>query len=366
MQRLSRLGIPRSNFDELRQNVESLLKKQESLLDVISAILPSDSDVLETQNFLSRLVPERSLSSICGDLFEESSLWLKWLMFGVDPKSMLNQLAQKAAGRRRVCGAVWGSRDLAYRCRTCEHDPTCAICVPCFQNGHHEGHDYSIMYTGGGCCDCGDITAWKREGFCSKHKGSDQILQLSDEIATSVGPVLDALLLCWKERLSSVRNNSSNPRDIYANEVSSMIVKMLLEFCDCCESLLSFVSERILHVRGLLELLMRTEIFLSKPVVKKLHELLLKLLGEPVFKEEFAKFFVQYYPVAVNMAITKNSHSTLDMDPLLSLFSVQIFTVPTLTPRLVVEENLLGVLFECLWNIFQSCADEDGCLEVNL
>nr|6LHN_A Chain A, E3 ubiquitin-protein ligase PRT6 [Arabidopsis thaliana]7Y70_A Chain A, E3 ubiquitin-protein ligase PRT6 [Arabidopsis thaliana] len=70
-----------------------------------------------------------------------------------------------------VCGSVWGQNDIAYRCRTCENDPTCAICVPCFQNGDHNSHDYSIIYTGGGCCDCGDETAWKPDGFCSNHKG---------------------------------------------------------------------------------------------------------------------------------------------------------------------------------------------------
>lgn len=123
-------------------------------------------------------------------------------MFRQDPQISLQTLAQKSAGTRGVCGSVWGHNDLAYRCRTCEHDPTCAICVPCFQNGDHTGHDYSIMYTGGGCCDCGDITAWKREGFCNKHQGAEKIEPLPQVLALSVGPVLDAVLLYWKDKVS--------------------------------------------------------------------------------------------------------------------------------------------------------------------
>lgn len=41
------------------------------------------------------------------------------------------------------------------------------------QGGNHEGHQY-FMYrsTCGGCCDCGDASAWSPSGFCSKHKGA--------------------------------------------------------------------------------------------------------------------------------------------------------------------------------------------------
>lgn len=31
-----------------------------------------------------------------------------------------------------------------------------AICMDCFSNGNHEGHDYKIHKSSGGVCDCGD------------------------------------------------------------------------------------------------------------------------------------------------------------------------------------------------------------------
>jgi hypothetical protein len=305
--------------------------------------------------------------------FRESMEWLKWLMFEGEPAAALRHLSKMSVGQRGVCGAVWGNNDVAYRCRTCEHDPTCAICVPCFQNGNHKDHDYSIIYTGGGCCDCGDITAWKREGFCSKHKGAEQIRPLPEELAKSVGPILNALFICWKEKLLLAETTSQeNPRAVdrngermeVANELTLMVVEMLLEFCKYSESLLSFVSRIAFSSVGLLENLVRAERFLREDVVKKLSDLLLKLLGEPLFKYEFAKVFLSYYQTVVNDVIKDGTDNSFKKYPLLSNFSVQILTVPTLTPRLVKEMNLLAMLLECLGDIFVSCAGEEGRLQV--
>ncbi|XP_078178382.1 proteolysis 6 isoform X3 [Carex rostrata] len=291
--------------------------------------------------------------------------WIQWLMFRQDPQVSLQTLAEKSAGTRGVCGSVWGHNDLAYRCRTCEHDPTCAICVPCFQNGDHTGHDYSIMYTGGGCCDCGDITAWKREGFCNKHQGAEKIEPLPQVLALSVGPVLDAVLLYWKDKVAS-----AEPSGFYSpNTITTAVLEMLLEFCSSSESLLSFVATRIYAQPDLLDLLLRCEKLLEKSVVKKLHELLLKLIADPNFKFQFALSFVRYYPVTVG-EITRGSGvgpsggelSLMEEYPLLATFSVQIFTVPTLTPRLVREVDLLGVLVGCLRDVLVSCVD-DGRLQ---
>ena len=70
-----------------------------------------------------------------------------------------------------MCGFVWKTGDTVYHCRTCGMDPSCAICHDCFINSDHTGHDYWMFSSGGGCCDCGDVEAWRREGFCKKHPG---------------------------------------------------------------------------------------------------------------------------------------------------------------------------------------------------
>ncbi|KAK9126954.1 hypothetical protein Scep_015800 [Stephania cephalantha] len=366
LQRLAHCGVPEESLMNFQPGVVDFVKNnKDRLSDVLYAILPSDGELDQGG--------ESGIPSVRDQLLE-IILWVQWLMFEDEPAASLKKLAKRSVGQRGVCGAVWRPNDIAYHCRTCENDPTCAICVPCFQNGNHEGHDYALMYTGGGCCDCGDATAWKREGFCSKHKGAEQILPLPEEIANSVGPVLDVLFGYWKRELvlrqtalsgNSRRSDRDDESTKVVNEITSVIVEMLLEYCQHSESLLSFVSRKAFSSNGLLDVLVRAELFLSKSVMKKLLDLLLKLLGEPTFKYEFAKVFIEYYPCTVRNAIKEFSDSVLEQCPILSSFSVQIFTVPTLTPRLVREMNLIGVLLGCLGDIFSACAGEEHQLQVS-
>ena len=336
--------------------------KRELIPELVSVILPSDAEVAEAMQESKSGSKKTTLGLKMEKSFHQSMLWLQWLMFEGDPGAALKSLSKISIGQRGVCGAVWGDNDIAYRCRTCEHDPTCAICVPCFENGNHKGHDYFVIYTSGGCCDCGDVTAWKREGFCSKHKGAEQIQPLPEGIANSVAPVLGSLFSCWKDKLTFA-SDSVTERKKAANELTFVVVDMLLEFCKHSESLLSFVARLLFSSTGLLGILVKAEKFLTDDVVGKLHELLLKLLGEPTFKYEFAKVFLTYYPSVINEAVKECSDLPRKSYPLLSTFSVQILTVPTLTLRLVKEINLLTMLLGCLDNIFTSCA-EDGHLQV--
>lgn len=372
LQRLVQFGVPEEQLDP--PLLVDFVKDKKSLIpELVSVILPKDEEVAEALQDSKLGSKKSSLGVTMKKRFHESMVWLQWLMFEGDPTAVLRNLSKMSVGQRGVCGAVWGLNDIAYRCRTCEHDPTCAICVPCFENGNHEGHDYFVIYTGGGCCDCGDVTAWKREGFCSRHKGAEQIQPLPEEVANSVAPVLNSLFNCWKDKLTfaetvsqenSRSNNSVVERRKVANELTFAVVDMLLEFCKHSESLLSFVARLLFSCTGLLGILLRAERFLTEVVVRKLHELLLKLLGEPAFKYEFAKVFLTYYPSVINEAIKECSDLPLKRYPLLSTFSVQILTVPTLTPRLVKEMNLLTMLLGCLEDIFFSCAGDDGRLQV--
>ncbi|XP_050384189.1 E3 ubiquitin-protein ligase PRT6 [Argentina anserina] len=374
LQRLALLGVPQNLLNLQQHGLVYFVKNNKQLLpQVVSAILPPDEEVAEMLREPRPGSKKQSAGITMKVQFRESMLWLKWLMFEGEPSLAMKSLSKMSVGQRGICGAVWGHNDIAFRCKTCEHDPTCAICVPCFKNGNHKDHDYSIIYTGGGCCDCGDVTAWKRQGFCSKHKGAEQIQPLPEEFAIMVGPVLNGLFASWKCKLLLSENaGKENPSgsDLIAgckkvaNELTYFVVEMLLDFCKCSESLLSFVSRIILSSADFLGILVRAERFVSDSAVKKLHELLLKLMGEPVFKYEFAKVFLNYYPTVVSEAIKEYNDLTLKKYPLLSVFSVQILTVPTLTPRLVKEMNLLSMLLGCLEDIFNFCVGEDGRLQV--
>ncbi|KAL8129744.1 hypothetical protein V2J09_018899 [Rumex salicifolius] len=374
-QRLTTNGVPLEYLEDLPFGLISYIQQNHARIpEVVSAMLPTDSEAAEASHEAKPGSKRELVSRTLRDLYCESMVWLQWLMFKEEPLYALEKIEKMNAGQSGICGAVWGKDDVAFRCRTCEHDPTCAICVPCFQHGNHKDHDVSIIYTGGGCCDCGDETAWNPEGFCSKHRGAGMIQPLQEDIAQSVGPVLDAVFDCWKSKLmdaESVSNKSPRATEHAAElrkvaiEFTFSIVEMLLEFCRRSESLLSFLSKRVIAAVGLLDTLVKTERFLNEEVTLKLHELLLKLIGEPVFKYEFGKTIVNYYPVFVQEAVKACRDSVLSKYPLLSTFSVQIFTVPTLTMRLVKEVSLLEVLLYCVGDILYNCLGDDGLLQID-
>ncbi|CAN8237512.1 unnamed protein product [Cochlearia groenlandica] len=371
IKRLACVGVP-EEYCSKRGLVEFVRANRSRIPEIVSALLPTDEDVERGLKDAKERSRKAAVSPTMKKMFTERMNWLQWLMFQDVPGVSLKNLAKLNLDQQGVCGSVWGHNDIAYRCRTCENDPTCAICVPCFQNGDHNLHDYSIIYTGGGCCDCGDETAWKRDGFCSNHKGSEQIRPLSENLANSVGPVLDALFACWNHKLlsaGSIRRKDARSNESLlvlqkmSNELTFAVVEMLLEFSKSSESLLSFVSRNIISSSDLLDILVKAEKFLDEDVTKKLHDLFLKFIGDPVFKSEFAKAFARYYPVVISEVIKLGNDHAFKRYPLLSTFSVQILTVPTLTPFLVKEMNFLAILLGCLSDIFLSCSGEDGVLQ---
>ncbi|KAJ0737868.1 putative carboxypeptidase U transcription factor interactor and regulator Znf-B family [Helianthus annuus] len=370
LKRLALIDVPEECLKHMQPGiityVKNVKRNSSRLEEVFNAILPTDDEI--------QTAIEAEADPSIDDLLQESMVWLQWLMFDGDPVDVLQRLESMNVGQRGVCGYVWGYNDIAYRCRTCENDPTCAICVPCFAEGDHKDHDYSVIYTGGGCCDCGDETAWKRSGFCSKHKGAEQMQPLQEDVANTLRPVLDYLFHRWKNSLLLAECNHQNglfPDDnaaeaeTVADVLTSAVVGMLLDFCNRSESLLSFVSGRLCYEVDLLDVLVRAETFLCFDVVPKLQELPLKLISDPFFKYEFAKAFIKYYPTVVDEVLKESTDVVYKKRPLLSSFSVQIFTVPTLTPRLVKEMDLLTVLLECLSKIFISCSGQDHQLQVS-
>lgn len=67
-------------------------------------------------------------------------------------------------------GKLFKLGEPTYSCRECGMDNTCVLCVSCFKNSEHRFHKYKMgASTGGGCCDCGDIEAWKKAPFCDIH-----------------------------------------------------------------------------------------------------------------------------------------------------------------------------------------------------
>uniref|UniRef100_A0A8C0UN07 E3 ubiquitin-protein ligase n=1 Tax=Cyanistes caeruleus TaxID=156563 RepID=A0A8C0UN07_CYACU len=94
---------------------------------------------------------------------------LECYLFGEDPDIFLEKLQQ--SGTSQLCGKVFKGGETTYSCRDCAVDPTCVLCIDCFQNSIHKNHRYKMhSSTGGGFCDCGDTEAWKAGPLCTKHE----------------------------------------------------------------------------------------------------------------------------------------------------------------------------------------------------
>ncbi|KAG6540804.1 hypothetical protein Mapa_017828 [Marchantia paleacea] len=363
--------------------IEYVKEDQSRVPEVVGALFPDHEEIKDPNQPGDETQASACRTAYLGMCLEAVS-WVQWLMFGRDPKDALSDTAVVSSGARGICGAVWGSNDIAYRCRTCEHDPTCAICVPCFKAGDHRNHDYSMIRTTGGCCDCGDVTAWKQNGFCVKHKGPGHVPSLPQNFVVSAAPVLEAVLTIWVSKLEKAHHASEGkPKkwmsmtkaEKVASQTSLAIIKMLLELCCAGESMLSFTAKYTgMKSIGILDALLKTESFMSKHVIESLHELLYKLLGDTNFKHAFALTFISHYPrfmrdsVAEELANPSSPNAMVFKTrdhAVLSNFSVQIFTVPTLTPKLVLEYKLLDILMAALKDFLVACVGEDGRLLVS-
>ena len=97
-----------------------------------------------------------------------------------------------ASTPQRVCVRTFTFGDVIWKCRTCQvGDDTCVVCQACFQGGDHKGHDVSFYISrqpDGGCCDCGDESAWAPSGFCKQH---GQLSSTEELLATVPPPLLD-------------------------------------------------------------------------------------------------------------------------------------------------------------------------------
>jgi E3 ubiquitin-protein ligase UBR3 len=375
LQRLIKCGLPPEYLERGQAGVALYVKEHRLQLPaVVAALLPGVDDIPPDKPDGADQDQWPGLGKEFQNQCQDALKWVQWAMFQGEPQAVLADAGQQNGGARGVCGAVWGSHYIAYRCRTCELDPTCAICVPCFQHGNHSTHDYSMIRTGGGCCDCGDITAWKQSGFCSRHCGPGQGTSLSPSVVATATPVLEAILSCWRLQLLAAdlvvegkpkKWSLQTKEEKLASQLSVACIDMLLDFCKCSESMLAFTAEVMGKKSvGILDILMRTEYFLPKALVTSLHELLYKLLGDGNFKHAFAEIFISYYPKFLRDLVSEESATARENARTLYSFSVQIFTVPTLTLKLVMESGLLDMLLETLQEFFCSCIGEDGRLMV--
>lgn len=125
--------------------------------------------------FLPDLDPDVNVAQLLKTLDDE------WSLVGAQQASASSSTSAKddkysPSRRGKPCGHVFKAGESVYRCRDCGLDPTCVLCARCFHASSHsrEGHDVTVSThagVGAGCCDCGDLEAWKegRQRDCKYH-----------------------------------------------------------------------------------------------------------------------------------------------------------------------------------------------------
>ena len=152
--------------------------------------------------------------------------------------------------RGKPCGHIFKSGEATYRCKTCTLDDTCVLCSRCFESSDHTGHIVYVSISPGnsGCCDCGDLEAWKIPVNCAIHTadgkqdGNEKAAQasgvpedLAESIRTTIGRALDYLcdiVSCSPEQLRLAKSEES----IIKDEIDSRLTSAWYEDGDTVEA----------------------------------------------------------------------------------------------------------------------------------
>ncbi|XP_065208799.1 E3 ubiquitin-protein ligase Ubr3-like [Planococcus citri] len=152
--------------------------------------------------------------------------WIKWLIAGgKSPDEFAYQVKQY--NKATICGLVWTTNHVAYRCKTCGIAPCMSLCAECFQRGHHEEHDFNMFRSqSGGACDCGDASVMQSSGFCDRHgvaKDSENIAVPPDlmRVARTIAPRI------LFEFIKYLRNLRHDDRFV---PIADNFLSMLIEF----------------------------------------------------------------------------------------------------------------------------------------
>ena len=126
----------------------------------------------------------------------------------------------------KACGKIIAKGEGYWKCRICESRENAIYCNECFIKEKHKDHEICFNNSGAGFCDCGDDTAFKKEGFCDKHKGDyNNINDLMDYIKTSIdekllnniNEIFDKIFLLFINKIKNLHDNKNEIYDMLDN-----------------------------------------------------------------------------------------------------------------------------------------------------
>eukprot|EP00760_Papus_ankaliazontas_P018688 PhM_4_TR17584/c0_g1_i1/m.94002 len=261
-------------------------------------------------------------------------------------------LSVHLSASKSVCGKSWSKATMGYKCVTCEKDPTCIICIECFKAGDHTGHDYKLIRTSGGMCDCGDPDAWDSKGFCSAHRGISEDVDACADIPpadrelmeTMAGFSAQTIIKCLRA-MASMSEVSPLHRNV------GFLMSGLMMMAKAGDAGRRLVAQVICEGKdAILEDIFNfdTPDETTPPwdnALSLVHDLLYTLMPDPWFKFRFARMLIHKYPLLLLKKCNPNSATARgararDEDRFLVHLAVQVLTVPSIAQRLLLDTNL--------------------------
>uniref|UniRef100_A0A8C2DRM3 E3 ubiquitin-protein ligase n=1 Tax=Cyprinus carpio TaxID=7962 RepID=A0A8C2DRM3_CYPCA len=323
---------------------------------------------------------------------------LECFLFGEDPCVGLQKLQQyNSSSSAQQCGRVFKEGETVYSCRDCAIDPTCVLCIECFQKSVHKSHRYKMHASaGGGFCDCGDLEAWKSGPCCSQHDPGTSVTMetcVMDPGLRERAQMLFHLLLrymtdmlVWEETYEAyidvltiftfpLQHNSEHIIQIplrveilhtaimahqtfalrlgaWFQKIIGYLVGLREVFCQVAlepaadNNQLCLISRLMLH-----------DAKLYKGARKVVHELIFSsLLMDTEFKRQFAMKFTEHYKQLQEDFISDDHQRNISITAL----SVQIFTVPTLARQLIEEGSVIKVIIDTVMDMMMEHLDSNN------
>ena len=209
------------------------------------------------------------------------------------------------------CDAQWyakeGVEHIAFGCKTCALSSASCICVKCFEAGDHEGHDFYISRSDYGCCDCGDIYAWKSSGFCSSHTGP-----------TVADPPLHPITKQCSESILRVIVCKISSSEYFFN-----FLKRMASLHDGIRRLVGR------HMHSVADTLLVQSVDFAAEARQAWAKLIVDLMLDFEFKKEFSKTFAKHYKELVLQRVGGNMSDLGD-------FTCQMLTRPDVASDLTV------------------------------
>ncbi|EJD74645.1 E3 ubiquitin-protein ligase UBR2 [Loa loa] len=154
---------------------------------------------------------------------------------GMDLTPLNASYGSKSSANRRsaFCGHVFRGGEATYSCKECACDPTCVMCYQCFLNSAHKSHRYGMWASNGnGCCDCGDVEAWKEHPACKLHEVlrndehdsqvTDVPAEITEQVETRIRS-LTRIVLRFSTRIICWRDENTLPTFLKEKETDSIL-----------------------------------------------------------------------------------------------------------------------------------------------